>query len=1004
MIITYAIQPVKDAVNEMTKEEAKQKVAELVKKYEKLKPAEVRVYAHNEQATKDSLIKPLFSALGWNFLDNNEVTPEEKASNGRVDYAFKLNGISQLCLEAKPLKRTLDEDHEKQAINYARYKGLTWAILTNFEELRLFNAQEKKQFISLKSGDYTVAFDDLWLLSKESLEKGLLKKKAEQHGALKPPPPIEKLLYQDLKKWRGELFTQLRGRNKELNDSQIDANIQKLFNRLIFIRTCEDKKLEENMLLAAVRQWEEGGHKGELVSTVKQIFQEYDGWYDSELFAHHPIDGQDFFIEGQTVDNILKGMAGYEFDLIDADILGAVYEQYLGFVNAEVKEKSKLQPSLGGLVDDKVFRVVDKKRYRKEQGIYYTPKHITNYIVKQTIGRYIKEHNGHEVFNIKILDTACGSGSFLIRAYDELLSYHADDHNRVPAQLDLFDRLSVLKRNIFGVDLDKQAVEIARLNLLIRSLAQREVLPGLKDNIKRGNSLISGTPEELKSWFGEDYRQREPFNWSEEFPDIMKNGGFDVVIGNPPYVMELRDNKETFRTLKLTTFGQKYYEPKMDIFYFFIERGIDLLKSGGYLGFIVQEYWTSRSHASKLRKKIFEETWPVTLVDFKDFTVFSEATGQHNMVIILQKTDNKAKNTTVLSIKSSDVIEDEVARALASDVKEQNVFEARTLETSKLYDPATDKVYTSADNISAIRGKLTQNSFNLEDEEIQQGLVTPQDSLTSDSLKKLAASSAHKVGEGIFVLSKFELPSLKLNKWEQKLIKPFHYAEEIDAFYYEPSAKYYLIYTPKEAVADIVANPERYPIIKSHLDKYLPIITSDNKPYGIHRARQPVWFEDTKKIIGVRKTKYPKFSVIPEPWYGDQAVLIIRLVKHEDISPHYVIAVLNSKISHFWLFQQKRQGNQLQVDKEVLLHFPVHQIDLNIPSDKIVYDKLIGLVIKISDHKKKFAPLKDSFLHDSYERDDLIKEISKIKQQIDNLVYDLYGLNEEERNIVEGGL
>jgi len=211
----------------------------LVSKYGHLSPSEIKGY--HEAKTKQAFIQPLFQHLGWDFTNIEEVAPEEKASKGRVDYAFKLQGVSQFYLEAKPLKADLnDPKHSQQAITYAYNKGVTWAVLTDFEGLRLFNAQTGKPFLNLTCQNYLEDFDKLWLLSRESLESGLLNKEAARYGALPPSVAIEKRLFDQLRQWREELFTQIHNYNPSLSLSHIDETIQRFFNRLIFIRTCED--------------------------------------------------------------------------------------------------------------------------------------------------------------------------------------------------------------------------------------------------------------------------------------------------------------------------------------------------------------------------------------------------------------------------------------------------------------------------------------------------------------------------------------------------------------------------------------------------------------------------------------------------------------------------------------------------------------------------------------------------------------------------------------------
>jgi adenine-specific DNA-methyltransferase len=903
----------------MTKEEAKLKIAELVKKYEGLSARELNQYSHNEEATKLNFIMPLFTALGWDFQNNNEVTAEEKASNGRVDYAFKLKNVTQLCLEAKPLKADINsENYKKQAIDYAYYKAVTWAALTNFEELRLFNAQKKDNFITLTHDKYIQEFDDLWLFSKESFETGLLKAKATKYGVLSPPPRIETLLYTDLREWRGQLYNQLHQHNASLKSYEIDEVIQKFFNRLIFIRTCEDKGLESNQLLETVREWGKGGHKGELVEKVKQIFQKYNGWYDSELFDTHLLDSDKVFIEGLTVENILKGMANYAFDLIDADVLGAVYEQYLGFVAAEAKEKPQEQQKMAlGLSGDSTFTIVNKKQHRKEQGIYYTPRFVTDYIVKETVGRFVKEHNANEIFNIKILDPACGSGSFLIRAYDELLTHYADDRQKTVAQLNQNDRLPVLKRNIFGVDLDRQAVEIARLNLLIRSLAHREILPGLKDNIKQGNSLISGTPEELEKYFGKTYENKRPFDWKNQFSEIVDNGGFDIVIGNPPYVQFSMDKKtSSFKDYLIDKFGSSM--GRLNTFGFFIHRGISLLQKGGYLGYIIPNTFLTQQYYTSLRQFVLDTCEIVSIATLEEMP-FPSAVIE-NVVIILKKQES-------------------------NEIREHNTVKVKELgEESEHIISQIDfrKTFNSSFTIS-----LSDNSQKFSEKIVKQSL---------------------KLNELVFVNQAIALAHDR---------KSSLFKEPIDGRY-------------KKVLDGRDIN--RYVIDFSNT--YLLFDLSK-----IHSCKREDIFLANEKLL-FRRVGDSIIAAYDNEQYYALNTLVVITPKIPDINLKFILGILNSNLinSYYKLFLKSTKKVFSEIQARQVGQLPIRKINFDNPGEKLFHDQIVTLVDKMIELNKKLLPIRDIY---SFERDDLIKEIENTDKEIDNLVYDLYGLTAEERKIVE---
>ncbi|MFA6170087.1 MAG: N-6 DNA methylase [Candidatus Margulisiibacteriota bacterium] len=612
-----------------TKEQAKKKIAALIEKYELIAKAG-KLKDFNEANTRKDFIMPLFEALGWDIRNSYEVAEEENVSNGIVDYAFKLNGITKFYLEAKQISVDLEEERwAEQTIDYAWYKSVTWAVLSDFEGVKIFNAEwrepyiSKNLFIDLKYTEYLERFDDLWLLSKESLETGLLGKKAEQYGKKAKRRPVNEAIFDDLLTWRKALLEDLNKLNQTitLSGEEKEEVVQKILDRLIFIRSCEDRKIENERLRAALRDWEEKDKKGELYDKVVAIF-EYYHFYDTSLFAPgHPCEKVNLF--NGTINSIINGLyyngqekIHYDFKSIPADVLGGIYEQYLG----HILKRGKL---------------VEGKPHRKEQGIYYTPKYIVDYIVENTLGKLLAEMPPEKAGLIKILDPACGSGSFLIKALDVMDKYYEQttEFKNMPYNR----RVKALQNNIYGVDLDEKAVEIAQLNLMLRALAERRTLPNISSNIKCGNSLISGTPEELKKHFGVNWHDKKPFNWEEQFPDVFKQGGFDVIIGNPPYIslFGAEEDKEYFKS------NYKSFEYQVNSFSLFIERAATLLRKGGRLGFITPAVFLSQHYFYHLRKLIFDNFNLLEVLILKH-RVFGAAEIGDTCVFIFEKRPNNS--------------------------------------------------------------------------------------------------------------------------------------------------------------------------------------------------------------------------------------------------------------------------------------------------------------------------------------------------------------------------
>ena len=378
-----------------------EKIKELISEYEKLKKSG-EIWHKNETETRDSFIDPLFKALGWNMENRlnrtDSVSKEEKISKKRVDYGFRINGIPKFFLEAKSLREEniqTNSEYVKQAINYAWMKSCSWAILTNFETIAVYNADWKdsiypNNFVFVFRTNDFLTNKNFMYLSKKAFENDELDNYAETVYKKQLKNPINKQLLQDMIHFREVLSKDIvrNNQDKHLTQDDIDESVQRILDRLIFIRNAEDRGLEENQLQSIVRQWHDKG-KGHLMKEISGTYKDYDDKYNSKLFAHHLCDG--LYIDNEALQEVINGLNQskdnsyrYDFSIIESDVLGNIYEQYLGNILKSTPKRAKLEES---------------KTHRKEQGIYYTPSYIVDYIVKNTVGEYIKTHKPEEIRN-----------------------------------------------------------------------------------------------------------------------------------------------------------------------------------------------------------------------------------------------------------------------------------------------------------------------------------------------------------------------------------------------------------------------------------------------------------------------------------------------------------------------------------------------------------------------------------------------------------------------------
>lgn len=613
---------------------AEEQIKALVIKYE-TEAASGGFKKYSEEDIKKGFIEPLFETLGWDIGNRSEVSTEEHIkSSGSPDYGFYLHGRCRFYLEAKSVKADIDDPQwARQAVRYSWNKGITWAVLTNFKRLKVFNAQDPKsslhdkQLFDISYTEYLSRFDDVWLLSKASFLANALDAYAEKIGKKYQKIPVGDTLYKDLNECREELTRSLAICNPDVKPEDLDEGVQKLLDRLIFLRVAEDRNVEPNILRQLLRESEHAKEGSFLYEAMAKQFRELDVIYNSNLFQPHPFEKWEEY-GGATKETVkmLYGKQGYydyDFKIMPADVLGTVYENYLGYRLSQQRSKKKRPKEM------ELSRDAGK---RKEQGIYYTPTYIVDYIVRHALLPVLDTCDTVEkLMRVKVVDPACGSGSFLIKALEVL----NEKYKSLGEPGDESTKLIAIINNIYGVDLDRQAVEIARLNLLINSLDKRMKFPPLIDNIKCGNSLISGTAADLKKYFGSAVADKEPFDWESEFPSVFKQGGFDVVIGNPPYISALQDSKgdPAVRDFYRDKFSLK---GAFDIYAAFLIRGIEISNKAGSYGWIVPNKLMVAEYADGVKRMLLGNGWH-TMVDVSKLKVFGSV-GVYPIIVLGDKT------------------------------------------------------------------------------------------------------------------------------------------------------------------------------------------------------------------------------------------------------------------------------------------------------------------------------------------------------------------------------
>ena len=938
-------------------------IKELVDRFDELE-SRGEFSKYTEAETKTKFIEPLFEALGWNIRGirkgNDKITLEESISKGRVDYGYWLNGVQKFYLEAKSLKETdilFGKGYDRQAINYSWLSSCSWAVLTNFRQLAVYNADkpEGEHFFTIHAHDFLGKDKNkLELLSKESFEKNRLNDQAKEWGKSLVKVPVDKQLLSDLIEFRVILSRDIVKNNpgKIKNEEELDEAVQKILDRLIFIRNAEDRGLEPNELQSKFRQSAQG--KDNLLRKIKEVYKKYDATYNSKLFEDGPY--ENLTISHETLGDVIQGLYSpegsyaYDFSVIASDTLGSIYEQYLGYILKKTPKRANFSES---------------RTYRKEQGIYYTPSYIVDYIVKKTVGEYVRTHTSEEVRKVRILDPACGSGSFLLRAYKELENYWAEKEGIETARLDVEGKdhfysrkVEILKNNIFGVDLDSKAVEIAQLNLLLKISETKQRLPILRTNIKVGNSLIDDHSVTDKA-----------FSWEDEFPDIMKNGGFDIIIGNPPYVRSilLKEDPPTWEYYK------SHYETafkEFDIYLCFLEKGHDLLTKEGKLGYIMPNKWLHAGMGEKAREVFSENRSVETIVNFGSYQVFGSATN-YTMLIFL----NKAGQSTINLLSYVGSLEN---KAMDQSFKDKTVWQEGYLEYK---DIGTNPWNLITGKAQSMLKKFSEYPEFKEYFTLAKGTGTDADSVFFVRL----------IDEG---KDFFRIYSRKIKKEyeiEKTFVKPSIKGKGIESYGILTNDQLLIFpYNGKQLISQNTIksqSPKLWKYLNDCKDELEAREKGRFKGEGFYCFGRPQNHDllSHKKILVPAVANHAEAAWDSIGFHVIDSVYFVKKNKETELADEYILAILNSDLLTYFLMKTSTnlRGGYFTMKSAYVHRFPL-KVSFNTVEEKLSYEKVLEYVKRIIS------------LRDNHKTETELEKIDDLKSKINKLIYDIYDLSPRE--------
>ncbi|MDY0391795.1 MAG: Eco57I restriction-modification methylase domain-containing protein [Candidatus Bipolaricaulis sp.] len=1033
---------------------------------------------YNETQIRREFVDPLFTALGWDVANASgyaeaykDVVHEDAIVIGGMtkapDYSFRVGGARKFFVETKrPAVKIRDDAAAAfQLRRYAWSAKLPLSILTNFAEFSVYDCRVKPErsdpagtarILYLTCDEYEARWDELaGIFAKESVLKGSFDRYAESTKKKRGTAEVDAAFLKEIEAWREELARNIALRNPGLSQRELNFAVQRTIDRIIFLRICEDRGIEPYGGLQALLNGEN------VYARLGELFRRADERYNSGLFHFRPEKGRaeppdeltlGLAVDDKVVKDILRRLyypdSPYEFSVLPADILGQVYEQFLGKV-------IRLTPGHRAVVEE-------KPEVRKAGGVYYTPTYIVDYIVKNTVGELLQGKTSQEVSGftpnwrpskklhpLRVLDPACGSGSFLLGAYQYLLDWYRDRYVEDGAEkyargrnprlyrislpspaagrgvggegewrLTTAERKRILLTHIYGVDIDPQAVEVTKLSLLLKVLEgetqetldsfyrlfQERALPDLGANIKCGNSLIGPDFYETAEAAGldrEELLRINPFDWHAEFPEVFpssaspsgrgegEGGGFDAVIGNPPYIriQALRE----FHAGQVEYLKRRYHagsKGNFDIYVLFVERGLELLNKTGRLGFILPNKFFIAKYGEPLRKLLSEGRHVSHIVHFGDQQVFAGGTT-YTALLFLDKTGTGKCDFVQ--------VDDLAAWQTAGHARRREVKAERIMSQEWAF---------LTENLAPVLEKLDSFPHRLRDltARMFQGLITGADKvfILTD------------LGDGRFFSAALQTEVAL----EPALMHPLCKGSvNIRRYTIDTPTKSILFpYRIADGRAGLLSKQElaaRYPMAWAYLSANRPVLESRERGkwkhdrwYAFGRS-QNLAEMDQVKILTPSIARRASFTLDGKGRFyfvgsggGGGGGYGLTLRREHGLSYEYVLGLLNSILLDLYLQSRSSRfsGGFYAYNRQYLEQLPIRTIDFSDPADKARHDKMVELVQRMLDLHKQLAAAKTE-----HEKTALQRQIVATDHQIDRLVYDLYGLTADEIRIVEEG-